>query len=714
MTDEHRDNSGVLSPGLPAVLVLLAGGLTFATLVGFTSNCLPAALITVVTEGGVAALIVIAAGGYAFPLVRRLSPSSAPTGLRVVTSCAFGLWMFSAAMLASGSAGGLLRGRLWWPIVGVGVVLAAWHGRKKLEAWRPARRCSGRVMIWVLVALAAGMWLAGAARAPGFIGSADAYDILEYHLQAPREFYNAGRVGRLTHNCYSYYPLGVEMLFLLGMCLRGGAYEGMYLAKMLHGAFGVLAVAGVFFALKRDDEVRGRFAAGLLATVPILLYLSWLAMVELAVVCYTALAMLWLREWLRAPDRRAAVCVGVMLGASCAVKYLSVGFVVAPVLVVMIISSLRSRRRLCHLPLVGFATLFLFAPWLIRNTVYTGNPVFPLATSVFGRGHWSDESDKRWVDGHAPDKRPPVPGPAGWKMPPQPGRVENFLNNFLGSRWFGPALLILAAAAVAAMIARGNRTDPWDVALLATAAMQLGVWAAFTRGMPPRFIVPVVAPVVLLAAGALAKLAGARARWKTTIAVALFAAVAGMGLAEGYSIFRANTASRDDPPWPGRRIAAEGFPYHHAAELPDGSKILLVGEAKAFYFPPNTVYATCFDTHPLAELIDRGLGPREIHRELRSRGITHIWGNFSEVIRLAMTYGYPRSLSEDVLSRAGSGRRPGMKLLDDLAALNLITEVKNVHLPSQPARRGDSWPMAAIYTLAAGISHPATSEPARN
>ena len=53
-------------------------------------------------------------------------------------------------------------------------------------------------------------------------------------------------------------------------------------------------------------------------------------------------------------------------------------------------------------------TLLPFAPWLVRNAVYTGNPVFPLATSVFGRGHWSGKSQQRWNDGHGPQVKPPA------------------------------------------------------------------------------------------------------------------------------------------------------------------------------------------------------------------------------------------------------------------------------------------------------------------
>jgi len=43
------------------------------------------------------------------------------------------------------------------------------------------------------------------------------FDVREYHLQAPKEFYLAGRVGFLAHNVYANMPAATEMLSLLSM-----------------------------------------------------------------------------------------------------------------------------------------------------------------------------------------------------------------------------------------------------------------------------------------------------------------------------------------------------------------------------------------------------------------------------------------------------------------------------------------------------------------
>ena len=42
------------------------------------------------------------------------------------------------------------------------------------------------------------------------------FDVLEYHLQGPKEYFQAGRIAFLPHNVYTNMPFGVEMLHLLG------------------------------------------------------------------------------------------------------------------------------------------------------------------------------------------------------------------------------------------------------------------------------------------------------------------------------------------------------------------------------------------------------------------------------------------------------------------------------------------------------------------
>jgi hypothetical protein len=636
-------------------------------------------------------------------------------------------------MLAAGTWFGILPGWAWWAILIGGAMLAVVFLRG-LPVPRTLPRCGPWALLWILVGGCAGLWLAGAMRPPGTIGllNGDAYDVLEYHLQLPREFYAAGRIGELRHNVYSYYPLGVEMLSLLAMRLRGGAYEGACLAKLLHGAFAVLGAAGVFCALRRPERLRGRFAVVLLASFPAVLYLSWLAFCELAVVCYLALAAGWLRNWLEKPSGRSAAAIGLMLGAACAMKYLAVAFVAAPVAAVMAVASVRSvkempsRKRLKHLALVAALTLVLFAPWLARNAAYTGNPVFPLATGVFGCGHWSAQQQQRWRDGHAPGEHPPVPPPPGWVAPPHESRAKQIWKHVITNPMFGTLMMTVLGASLAApaISRRSAETLRWDLALTGVFAAQLAVWFVFTRNLPWRFLAPAVVPMVLLISGGLARLAEIKRAVPGGIAAAMVITVlVAVNLRAGIGRFQKETA-KIGPTGPNtiHDIASNMPPAEWLGDRsrPDGEcKLLLLGEAKNFYFPPETLYATVFDRHPL-EACEAAGGP-EILRELRRRGITHIFVNWHELWRLAGTYGCPASLSYDLHRCRQVGRPPTLGMLEDLKIAGLretrreyrSAEVKRWAESADPAQlrtksdptRWDPfrpppyWPVVSLYAL---------------
>jgi len=704
VTHDGQQSTTRLAFGSVLLLALLIGGLLLGWLAGpaWASSAAMA-----ITELALAVLVVVAAGGYGFLLVRPIAPKTVSTLFRALTASAIGLWMLSTCVLIVGSAvAGSLTPWVWWPVVAVGLALAGWQGRKAVMAWDLPRKADSGVLLWLIIGLVVAVWLAGAVRPPGYVGRAlaDHYDVLEYHLQVPREFFDAGGIGQLKHNCYSYYPLGVEMLFLLGMCLRGGAYEGMYLAQMLHGIFGVLACAGVYAALKTQDLPRAKFSVGLLASTPIALYLGSMAMVELAQVCYLTFALLWLRRWLREGSARSAALVGLMLGAACATKYLAVAMVAGPVIVAMLALAAIDRRRLVHVPLAALMALLPFAPWLVRNAAYTGNPVFPLATGALGRAHWSAESQRRWSHGHGPETRPPVPVPPGWRPSVHRTRPDRLLYDMLLSERFGQIAMVLVAAGICVLFASRGPPDRWEWSLAGVLVLQVLAWTFLTHQMPARFVVPAIVPIALLAGGALGRFSRvevnpfhreairpAHGPWGMAPAGAIFIFAVAINLYVAANTLRIDGYGRPIPPIPplaGSTIIKVP-PYDQAAGLPAGSRILLVGDSRGFYFPPGTLYATAFDPHPLADMLRRGLTGEKLIGELRAMEVTHVWVNWREIWRLAATYGYPAVLSRELHDRWQAMRGPGLAALDQLTQLG--AKSRQLRYPfratSQPASR---------------------------
>src|SRR5262249_55019176 len=76
-------------------------------------------------------------------------------------------------------------------------------------------------------------WLFGLLIAPfvaitllGSMLPATDFDVLEYHLEGPKEYHQAGRIAFLPHNVYTNMPFDVEMLHLLGMSVMADWWWG--------------------------------------------------------------------------------------------------------------------------------------------------------------------------------------------------------------------------------------------------------------------------------------------------------------------------------------------------------------------------------------------------------------------------------------------------------------------------------------------------------
>ena len=63
------------------------------------------------------------------------------------------------------------------------------------------------------------------------------FDVLEYHLEGPKDYYQAGRISYLPHNVYTNMPFGVEMLHLLGMQVMADWWWGALAGQLLVALF---------------------------------------------------------------------------------------------------------------------------------------------------------------------------------------------------------------------------------------------------------------------------------------------------------------------------------------------------------------------------------------------------------------------------------------------------------------------------------------------
>ena len=484
------------------------------------------------------------------------------------------------------------------------------------------------------------------------------FDALEYHLQGPKEYFLDGRISFLPHNVYASMPFGVEMLTTLAMEVTGdwwlGALAGQELIAWFAPASAVLIAAAA--SQVAGSNRAGWFAALVYLTTPWIFRAGGTPFVE-GPLCFCHAALIWAvirLGWFRqrgtGQDGRPlaeGLLVGLLAGGALAIKYPALLSAVIPAGLVVLTRGWQTRSgRL----VMGFAVgLGLVAgPWLGKNVVDTGNPVYPLAWSIFGGDEWDATRDARWQGAHGP--RPVTIGLLAASMLDVAGRSD----------WQSP--LYAALGPLAWFGVRGRRT----AGLLAGyAAYVFLTWWLLTHRLD-RFWLPMLPALAVLAGlGADAFGRGSRA------GPAWLGLVLAVGI--GANFLLCATELCGPTAWTGDLAAVRdetirtGTPSLARLDdaLPPDARPLVIGQAGTFPLRHRPGYSTVFDRDRF-EAIVRGRSHVEVSVRLHRRGFTHVYVDWAEIARYRQpgNYGFTNfetpELFDDLVKAGLLG--PGVRL----------------------------------------------------
>ncbi len=638
-------------------------------------------------------MIVVPAALGGLWIVAAFGLEPLPWRWRWILAAALGLGAMSIGVLIGGLLGVLDR-RVWTALL----VLSAAAGVVRLHQLGGAEREHTAIsesstiapwrLLWLVVVPFATLALLAASNAPGFLWAEEGfgYDVLEYHLQLPREYLDQGQITYLPHNVYASFPAGVEMLYLLAMIVHGDPVECGTIAHMIHLFLGALVVAAAW-AAGRDRSPRAGVVSGVAAaSTGWLAYLSGLAYVENGMLffglCSVALllqsiASSSLQEHASNPTHsngmsKHLLLSGVLAGLACGCKYTAVVLIAFPIGLAWMMVSKSVRQGVLGGGTFALGAAVAFSPWLIKNQVMTGSPVFPLANEWFRASPpgWGEDNTRQWDRGHS------------LKLDERSfrSRASALWTHIVGdaNQRFGPLLLGLGFLGLAA-----RRRDRTDVALVVITLVQVLVWV-FATHLYARFAVPLFIPLAILAGRSIVEGIG-----RIRGAIVIAAILGGAGWNVSFAIARHVRESPDAAPaslfYEGH---VPGFEYLGAinGDLPADAKVLLVGDARPFYIFRPTVYCVAFNHNPFLEWVLGSLDGKSEMDRLRADGVTHILVHWEEVRRLVRTYGFSPPITVDQLeSRMGDLVNAGITLERAISRPGLVSNERYVELYSVPS-----------------------------
>lgn len=562
----------------------------------------------------------------------------------------------------------LLNTATAWAVTAGGLALLVFANRR----WKPAlpRLTPLNRVVAALASVGIAITLVAAVSPPGALWDSEfgGYDSLSYHLQLPAEWLETGRIAPAEHNVYSFLPGYYEAAILhqahlanapaltdrgLSGLLTGHA-EPLMAAHLLALGMTLLAAwwTGAFastLATRAGLDSRSSSTAAFIAGA-IMLLTPWtqvvgsLAYNEPGVLALGAAALLASASPGLTPGRRG-ILVALLIGAAAGCKPTAILFLAPAAAVFMAMTTPPRAWPLMFSigAIVGLATL---APWLIRNAAYSGNPVFPHANALINHAHWTPDQSARYAAGHTFDGTLtqrittlilPAADPAQPPHPPKPAVVR--WRGLTNPQWAITPMLTLIALA---LLFTRRTARPIAVALTISLAAGIAAWYAFTH-LQSRFLIPLLplmaASIALIGPTfsrpflrpstlATILLLTTSAAWSLTNLAAQRNANPHALLTLGPAVFTGDLPIEnlgDSVVWAG---------VNETAPAPE--TLLLVGDATPIYLRRPVVYATVWDTHPLAEAMRaHPADPAAWTATLHDQGIRWVLISSTEIDRLA-------------------------------------------------------------------------------
>ncbi len=260
------------------------------------------------------------------------------------------------------------------------------------------------------------------------------WDVLTYHLAGPEQYVARGRFYAAEHNHFLGFPQLVEVLFASQLALTGRLAGG----GLLHWFVGLFLLVSVWGTTARH---RGATAGWLAVNILLTAFTVWLEMtmayVDLMPMALAVLGVSSAGHW-RANQRpgprpdddlprqnapahpanphplQAAALLGVLAGLGLGTKY-SVLWLVFALAGIIVLNRRAAGWKAAAAALAVFAgaALVVFSPWLIRNTLWYHNPVYPL---VFEAA----EMDSVRLDWYSQPRSGLIYGANAWQLPVLP------------------------------------------------------------------------------------------------------------------------------------------------------------------------------------------------------------------------------------------------------------------------------------------------------
>ncbi len=491
-------------------------------------------------------------------------------------------------------------------------------------------------------------------------------DGLRYHLAAPQEYMKMHRIHYLELNAFSNFPFLIEMLSMLGMILSSDILAKLFhfsmlcLTALLLGCFwkrfleGSNSTANASGTRSEGLNFRALLVPAIFVTTPVAFIVSCWSFVDLGVTLYFVSMIYSLCLWARFRSTPCLVLCGIIGGAALGTKYTMLIFVALAAALIAFTPrrSVPPKRVGWKDALVALViALVLGSPWYVKNVVYTGNPVYPVAYNLFDGKDWSEANAQFYAEKRA-----------------EKG-LGTSLSHLLASPWdtafywdkfeeFNPGILYLLFVPLLVLLPLVCMRTPQPTRiillyLLIFASVFYAVW--FFTYQSNRFLLPFFALLSPLIVFMIQEIRTGRALLARIVLSVVLIVLSYNTL----WIVRWITTEASPHPLPvvlgfesrddyltKALLHYRCFQYLNAVVEPDET-VLFVGEHRGYYCNVRYLSSDWFDTPYILKLIRETCDNHELIEWMRAQKVYYVFFNLAELRLYEERYFRPRFQPEE-------------------------------------------------------------------
>ncbi|MGR0480913.1 MAG: ArnT family glycosyltransferase [Candidatus Electronema sp. V4] len=477
-------------------------------------------------------------------------------------------------------------------------------------------------------------------------------DALIHHLQIPKLYLQHGGIYEIPELVFSYYPMNLDLLYMGALWLGSDI-----LPKYIHMAFALATALLLFFHLqKRLPRIYAWLGVVFFLSIPAIVKLSITVYVDLGLVFFSTAALLLLFRWLETKRLRHLLFAGFCCGLGIGTKYngLLVLFILAVMVPVLFIRSQQQQKgaALFAAKVAVFfccAALLAASPLLIRNAIWTGNPIYPLYNGFFNRAAAPPAAEV--AETGAEETKTKSGGVRGvfatrhvlygeniWQLLLLPVRIFFHEAQDDDPRYFdgrlNPFLLLLPLTALLLLMKKADRQARLEQAAMAAFCLLYFLYAFNIEVLRIRYLVPMLPFLVILSMHGLHRLEVLAGTGRLAVTVWLLPVVLmltwnGLYIRQQFEkidplSYLSGRLSRDE--YLAKQIPEYLLLQHINTKLPESAKILCIFMGWRGYYINKPHW---FDQHGnedrlLAWLKQPGMTAEQIGQRLAVNGTSHL------------------------------------------------------------------------------------------